>query len=165
MNADVRATSEHTGAQLRRVAQTIETFLNATTLNDVHTPEDDASQHFARGFLSDMRHLLVMTERIEEKIGALLRRPTFSKEHAERLLYDVYHHVIGCFFYPRHESYSEEGRYAYTGQDAIRFRKKPSRPIRDLTLALSVIFEPLRERLSYYEHEYVHEKRMQGERV
>jgi hypothetical protein len=80
-------------------------------------------------------------------------------------LYDTYHNAINAFFYPKHECYSEDGRYAYTGQDAIRFRKKPTRAARDITLELSKTFEQLREELAYYETDYVTQKRLQGERV
>ncbi|MNL65397.1 hypothetical protein D3C87_1897260 [compost metagenome] len=67
------------------------------------------------------------------------------------------------FFYPKNESYSEDGRYAYTGQDAIRFRKKPVRPARDIILDITKVYEELRDDLSYYENDYLTEKRMQNQ--
>ncbi|CAH1204413.1 hypothetical protein PAECIP111891_02502 [Paenibacillus allorhizoplanae] len=81
------------------------------------------------------------------------------------MLYEVYHTCVNTFFYPKNECYSEDGRYAYTGQDAIRFRKKPSREVRDLTIELSKVFEELREDLAYYETDYITQRRMQGEKV
>jgi hypothetical protein len=154
-----------THRQFEYVISTIEPFLNATTLSALNPDANEEMEQFYRGYLSDIRQLLVLTERINEKLSALLRRPTFHAEQGERLLYDAYHHSINSFFYPKYECYSEEGRYAYTGQDAIRFRKKPHRTIRDLTLSLATIFEELREELAHYETDYMNQKRLTGERV
>lgn len=162
---NVQVLCETTKDKLKQVIGTIEPFLNGVTLQSLNPENDDFMDEFYRGFLSDMRHLLVFSDVSYEKLGVALRRPNFHLEYAERVLYDVYHSSVNSFFYPRHECYSEDGRYAYTGQDAIRFRKKPSREVRDLTLALSKIFEELREELAYYETDYITQRRMQGEKV
>ncbi len=119
-------------------------------------------EEFYKGYLSDTRHLLVFSEVAYEKLGVALRRPNFNVEYSEKVLYEVYHSSVNSFFYPKNECYSEDGRYAYTGQDAIRFRKKPVREVRDLTIELSKIFETLREDLSYYETDYITQKKDAG---
>jgi hypothetical protein len=101
----------------------------------------------------------------DEKLGIALRRPSFNEDSAERILYDIYHRCVNSFFYPKNESYSEDGRYAYKGEDLIRFRKKPVKEARNIILSLWKIFEELREDLAYYENDYVNEKRIRGERV
>jgi hypothetical protein len=166
MASDVKRISETTKANLKEAVSKMEHFLNHHSLPQLDmSEEDDASEEFYRGFLSDLRHLLVFSEVAYEKLGISLRRPNFSADHAEKVLYEVYHNCVNNFFYPKNECYSEDGRYAYTGQDAIRFRKKPSREVRDITLQLSKIFEELREDLAYYETDYITQRRMQGERV
>lgn len=164
-NVQVKSLCETARVSLRQAAATLEQFLNANTLDGLSEGTDDDSKAFNRDFISDMRHLLVFCEVHDEKLGIVLRRPNFAAEQAGKVLYDVYHQCINRFYFPKNECYSEDGRYAYTGQDAIRFRKKPSRTVRDITLDMSRLFEPLREQLAYYENDYMNDLRMQGERV
>ncbi|MFH5182789.1 YpuI family protein [Paenibacillus sp. TAB 01] len=162
---NVKNVCETTKSKLSEAIAKMEKFLNEYSLQQLNTEMDAAMEDFYKGYLSDTRHLLVFSEVAYEKLGVSLRRPTFNVEYAEKVLYEVYHGCVNNFFYPKNECYSEDGRYAYTGQDAIRFRKKPTRAVRDLTIELSKIFEALREELSYYETDYITQKRMQGERV
>jgi hypothetical protein len=162
---NVKNVCESTKASLKDAIDKLEQFLNHQTIDSLNTEQDPAMEEFYKGFLTDMRHLLVFCEVDYEKLGVALRRPNFNTEYAERVLYDTYHNGVNNFFYPKNECYSEDGRYAYTGQDAIRFRKKPCRSVRDLTIELSKIFEVLREDLTYYETDYITQRRMQGEKV
>ncbi|WP_028549244.1 YpuI family protein [Paenibacillus sp. UNC451MF] len=161
----VKNLCETTKSKLSDAISKMETFLNEHSLQQLNSEMDSSMEEFYKGYLSDTRHLLVFSEVAYEKLGVSLRRPTFNVEYAEKVLYEVYHGSVNNFFYPKNECYSEDGRYAYTGQDAIRFRKKPTRAVRDLTIELSKIFETLREDLAYYETDYITQKRMQGERV
>ncbi len=161
----VKTLCETTRAKLSEAIAKMEQFLNGHSLQQLNTDNDEAMEEFYKGYLSDTRHLLVFTEVAYEKLGVALRRPNFNVDYAEKVLYDVYHSCVNSFFYPKNECYSEDGRYAYTGQDAIRFRKKPVRAVRDLTIGMSKIFETLREDLAYYETDYITQKRMQGEKV
>jgi hypothetical protein len=162
---NVKNLCETTRANLKEAISKMELFLNHHSLSQLNVENDAAMEEFYKGFLSDTRHLLVFCEVAYEKLGVSLRRPNFNVEYSEKVLYEVYHNCVNNFFYPKNECYSEDGRYAYTGQDAIRFRKKPCRAVRDLTIELSKIFEALREDLYYYETDYITQKRMQGERV
>jgi enamine deaminase RidA (YjgF/YER057c/UK114 family) len=162
---NVKALCEATLSRLKDAVTHLESFLNHHSLEILNPERDAAMEEFYKDFLSDMRHLLVFSELACEKLGICLRRRAFNVEFAEKVLYDVYHNCINGFFYPKNECYSEDGRYAYTGQDAIRFRKKPIRAVRDITIGLSKLFEELREDLAYYETDYVTQKRMQGENI
>lgn len=162
---NVKNLCESTRSQLTSAIAKMEQFLNDHSLQQLNPEGDAAMVDFYKGYLTDTRHLLVFSEVAYEKLGVALRRPNFNMEYAEKVLYEVYHSCVNSFFYPKNECYSEDGRYAYTGQDAIRFRKKPSRAVRDLTIELSKTFEALREELAYYETDYITQKRMQGERV
>ena len=164
-SANVKSLSESTRSKLKEAVSLIEPFLNQHALPQLAAADaNDEEQTFYRGLLSDMRHLLVYSEVAYEKLGVTLRRPTLDEEYAERLLYEAYHHCVNAFFYPKNEGYSEDGRYAYTGQDAIRFRQKPVRVARDIVLSVSKIFEELRDDLAYYENDYMTQRRMQGQK-
>mgnify|MGYP001485579334 FL=1 len=159
---NLKALAESSREKLKTAIDPIEQFLNnqsLATLADSGQPDVVA---FYAGLLSDLRHLLVFSEVAYEKLGAVLRRPNFDNELAERALYEVYHNGVNSFFYPKNECYSEDGRYAYTGQDAIRFRVKPVRAARDVVLGISRIYEELRDDLAYYESDYLTHRRLQS---
>jgi tRNA(Ile)-lysidine synthase TilS/MesJ len=164
-SANVKSLTETTRTKLKDAVSQLEPFLNNHALVQL-TGEDNGeeAQTFYQGLLSDLRHLLVFSEVSVEKLGVLLRRPNFDTEYAERVLYEVYHHCVSAFFYPKNECYSEDGRYAYTGQDAIRFRYKPIRTAREIVLSVSKIYEELRDELAYYENDYMTQRRMQGQK-
>ena len=165
MANNIKALCESTHTKLKDAARALEEFLNNYTLPQLNPNQDEVMAEFYRGYLADLRHLSVMCDLVYEKIGMQLRRPQFAEDAAEKGLYEAYHQCVNGFFYPKHECYSEDGRYAYTGQDAIRFRKMPGKELRDLTIGLSKVFESLREELAYYESDYVTQRRMQGERI
>lgn len=161
--ANVHKLCESTRDKLKDVIDKMEIFLNEHALPQLVTEDDEETVQFYQGFLSDVRHLLVFSEMSYEKLGVALRRATFDESFAQKALYNVYHYGVNNFFYPKNESYSEDGRYAYTGQDAIRFRKKPVRPARDIILEITKTYEELRDDLTYYENDYLTEKRMQNQ--
>jgi hypothetical protein len=160
---NIKGLAESSREKLKVAIEQIEQFLNHNALEQLVQDEDGNSISFYSGLLSDLRHLLVFSEVAYEKLGALLRRPNFDNELAERALYDVYHNGVNAFFYPKNECYSEDGRYAYTGQDAIRFRAKPVRSARDVVLNISRVYEELRDDLSYYESDYLTQRRMHSQ--
>lgn len=161
--ANIKALAESSRDKLKAAIDPIEHFLNHNALEQLVQDDNADSLTFYSGLLSDLRHLLVFSEVAYEKLGAVLRRPNFDNDLAERALYDVYHNGVNSFFYPKNECYSEDGRYAYTGQDAIRFRVKPVRSARDVILSISRIYEELRDDLSYYESDYLTLRRMQSQ--
>lgn len=161
--ANVQKLCESTREKLKFAIEKLESFLNHHALPQLAAEADEEMTHFYGGFLSDLRHLLVFSEMSYEKLGVALRRATFDEPFAQKALYNAYHYGVNNFFYPKNESYSEDGRYAYTGQDAIRFRKKPVRPARDIVLEITKTYEELRDDLAYYESDYLTERRMQNQ--
>ncbi|MFC5467125.1 YpuI family protein [Cohnella suwonensis] len=160
---NIKALAESSRDKLKTAIEPIERFLNYHSLEQLAQEDNAESVSFYAGLLSDLRHLLVFSEVAYEKLGAVLRRPNLDVELAERALYDVYHNGVNSFFYPKNECYSEDGRYAYTGQDAIRFRVKPVRAARDVILGISRVYEELRDDLSYYESDYLTQRRMHSQ--
>ncbi|NIK77415.1 hypothetical protein FHS15_002551 [Paenibacillus castaneae] len=164
-SANVKTLTETTQTKLKDAVNQIEPFLNNYSVVQLTSNDNgEDAQTFYKGFLSDLRHLLVFSEVSVEKLGVLLRRPNFDTDYAERVLYEVYHQCVSAFFYPKNECYSEDGRYAYTGQDAIRFRYKPIREAREIILSISKNYEELRDELAYYENDYMTQRRMQGQK-
>lgn len=160
MPANIKELAASSRDKLKTAIQELEQFLNENALPQLALDQSEDNEHFYRGLLSDLRHLLVFSEVSYEKLGALLRRPNLDVDQTERTLYEVYHHCVNAFFYPKNECYSEDGRYAYTGQDAIRFRMKPIRSARDVILRISKCYEELRDELAYYESDYLIQRRM-----
>ncbi|CAM4263825.1 MULTISPECIES: YpuI family protein [Paenibacillus] len=164
-SANVKPLTESTHAKLKQAIGQLESFLNENALPQLVSEGDgEDTVRFYKGLLSDLRHLLVFSEVSYEKLGVALRRPNFDIDFAEKALYETYHNSVNAYFYPKNEGYSEDGRYAYTGQDAIRFRAKPVRAARDIVLGVSKIYEDLREELAYYESEYMTQRRMQSQK-
>jgi len=164
-STDVKSLSEATRVKLKEAIDILESFLNSHSLELLVSEEKkEEEEQFYRGFLSDLRHLLVFSEVSYEKLGVLLRRPNFDHDFAERALYEVYHNCVNAFFYPKNECYSEDGRYAYTGQDAIRFRYKPKREARNIIMNITKFYEELRDDLAYYESDYMTQRRMMGKK-
>ncbi|WP_270172251.1 YpuI family protein [Paenibacillus sp. SYP-B4298] len=161
-STNVKQLCEETRGKLKQSVSQLEEFLNQHSLSDLNSGQQEMenSESFYKGLLSDLRHLLVFSEVSYEKLGVALRRPNFDQEFAERALYEVYHQCVNAYFYPKNEGYSEDGRYAYTGQEAIRFLQKPVQPVRDIVLGVSKVYEELRDDLSYYESDYMTQQRM-----
>lgn len=154
---------EDTYHRLKKVSMELERYLNQVTLTSLIQQSGDPEDYEAyyRNYLSDLRHLLVYSENAYEKVAVCLRRARFNEEFAEEALFQVYHSCVNNFYYPKGEVYDEDGRYSYTGQDAILFRKEVAPALRNLTLSLSKVFEQLRDDLQYYETDYITKKRMQ----
>lgn len=163
---NVKEICETTKNHLKQVCGQLEVFLNTHSVKDLSSTkglENDIA--YNEQFLSDLRHLIVSCEQATENLGVCLRRATFNVEFAEKILYDVMHSCVYNFFYPRNEVYSEDGRNAYTGKDAINFRQEPAEDLKKLILSLSKTFEFLREELHYYETDYVTQRRLQGDQI
>ncbi|WP_025719231.1 YpuI family protein [Paenibacillus sp. 1-18] len=162
---NVQKLCESAQEKLKTVVKRVETFLNEHALPELAVDGNEESVLFYKGFLSDLRYILVFSEVSYEKLGVALRRANFDVDFAEKALYNVYHDCVNSFFYPKNESYAEDGRYAYTGQDAIRFRKTPVPSAREVIMDITKNFEELRDDLTYYESDYLTQRRMQTRRT
>lgn len=162
--SNVQKLCESTRDKLKEAIVRIEDFLNEYSLPQLAESQEEEEVAYYKGFLSDLRHLLVFSETSSEKIGVLLRRANFDVDSAEDTLYKVYHNVINSFFYPQNECYAEDGRYAYTGQEAIRFRRHIAAPARKVILDVTKAYEELRDDLDYYESDYLSQRRMSAPR-
>lgn len=162
---NVQKLCESSQEKLKTAIARLELFLNENALPQLTVNQDEETIHYYKGFLSDLRHLLVYSEVSYEKLGVVLRRANFDVDFAEKALYNVYHDCVNSFFYPKNETYAEDGRYAYTGQDAIRFRKKPLEEVRAVVMDVTKVYEELRDDLSYYESDYLTQRRMQTRRA
>jgi hypothetical protein len=143
--------------QLKQACEELDRFLNHTSVLDLlREAEEDKEglEDYLCEFLRDMRLLSVLCEAAREKASLVLRRGRFREDWAEKVLSEIMHSCVYAFYFPKNEVYEEDGRYSYTGQEAIKFRMAPPKPLRKLVLSLSRIFETLREELDYYETDY-----------
>lgn len=158
----VRQQCELAQGHVAQAADKLEHFLNRHSLAQLTGEQpDEETLVFYKGLLADFRYLLVFSEVGYEQLGVALRRVNFEQPFAAKALYELYHHCVHAFFNPKHEAYTEDGRYAYTGREAIRFRMTPEPGVKRLIQELSRLFDELREELSYYDSDYMSERRMQ----
>lgn len=150
---------------LKKVQAPLEDFLNFYALPQLITSESEEEMVRTKAILSELRHLLVYCEATAEKLGIINRSKKFNKDFAEHVLYETVHLCINKFYYPTHELYEEDGRYSYTGTDAIKFSYPTQEEMKKLIISLSKDFEMLRDELYYYETDYVTQKRLQGEPI
>jgi predicted mannosyl-3-phosphoglycerate phosphatase (HAD superfamily) len=136
---------------LKKIKEELKDFLNYQSIKDLGSLDEENIKYY-EGFLFDLRHLSVFSEMYYEKVSNILRRPSFNEEQAKKCFYETYQNCINSFFYPKYESYSEDGRYAYTGQDSIRFRRDAKKEFKKIVISLSKTFEKIREDLHYFEN-------------
>lgn len=86
---DVKNNCETARTKLKEAIAKLELFLNQHALSQLNTENDPAMDEFYRGYLQDMRQLLVFGEVAYEKLGVSLRCPNFNVEYSERVLYEV----------------------------------------------------------------------------
>lgn len=159
---NLKESCQTTHKLLKQISAQLEEYLNRVTLTSLvqSTGETKDTKEYYKGYLQDLRHLLVNCENAYEKLGISLRRAQFNDKYAEEALYQTFHRCVNLFFYPNNESYEEDGRHSYTGRDAIIFKKEINPELKELILSLSKVFEELREDLLYYETDYMTTKVM-----
>jgi hypothetical protein len=131
----------------------LETFLNETTLSKLSHGQE-ADEEYYRSVLSSLRKLTVYCEEGLDACKVILQAEVFSKPAAEKTLYRIYYQCIEEFFSPKSDAWYEDSRSAYTGKNAIKFRKIVSSELSDLLLSLESGFQRIREELEYYETDY-----------
>ncbi|WP_124728060.1 DUF3907 family protein [Staphylospora marina] len=149
--------------RLKQVCGELDHFLNHVSVPELLREAEDAGEetkNYLCEFLRDLRLLSVLCEASREKASLVLRRSRFREDWAEKVLSEIMHSCVYAFYFPKNEVYEEDGRYSYTGQEAIKFRRTPPTKLRDLVLSLSRTFECLREELDYYETDYQTRVRM-----
>lgn len=131
----------------------LETFLNETTLTKLEEGQK-ADEDYYKSILSSLRKLTVYCEEGLDACKVILQAEIFSKPAAEKTLYRIYYQCIEEFFSPKSDAWYEDSRAAYTGKNAIKFRKPVSSEIGMLLLSLESGFQRMREELEYYETDY-----------
>lgn len=98
---NVQKLCESAQERLKTAVKRVETFLNEHALPQLAADGNEESVLFYKGFLSDLRHVLVFSEVSYEKLGVALRRANFDVDFAEKALYNVYHDCVNSFFIPK----------------------------------------------------------------
>ncbi len=144
-----------TRKKLKTMQEPLENFLNEHNLSSMLLTNEEAEILYLKDLFSDLRHLLVNIEEIDEKLTKILRNKSFQTNTCEQTLYEITQQVVNQFFNPPHDGYEEDGRHSYTNRDAIRFRQTVKQNLQQLIISLSKVCETLREDLAYYESDYL----------
>ncbi|RDI41284.1 DUF3907 family protein [Falsibacillus pallidus] len=152
-NSIVQTQTEEVKRFLEKTIGVITGFLNETKLSElIH--EEGIERDYSEGLLSVLRRILVSCEDGKDACSLALKCEPFNKMAAEKALYSIYHLCIEEFFSPKNDSWYEDPRSAYTGRQAIKFRKSAPQKVQELISTLELDFQRFREELDYYETDY-----------
>ncbi|AXP48828.1 YpuI family protein [Bacillus subtilis] len=146
----VRAQTQKTGEFLSMVVNTVNDYLNQTTLESLQA-ELPIEKGYCCDVLSTLRRMAVFCEGGAEACRRLLMQEPFQEARAEKTLYNVYHQCIEEFFMPKKDTWCENSRASYTGVSAIEFYHAVPASLEQLLLPLSATFLKMREELAHYE--------------
>lgn len=146
----VRAQTQKTGEFLSMVVNTVNDYLNQTTLESLQA-ELPIEKGYCCDVLSTLRRMAVFCEGGAEACRRLLMQEPFQEARAEKTLYNVYHQCIEEFFMPKKDTWCENSRASYTGVSAIEFYHAVPASLEQLLLPLSAAFLKMREELAHYE--------------
>lgn len=152
-NTIVKTQIEEVSEFLAGTVLNLESFLNENTLSKLEGGQQ-ADNGYYRTILSSLRKLTVYCEEGLDACKVILQAELFSKPAAEKTLYRIYYQCIEEFFSPKSDAWYEDSRSAYTGKNAIKFRKPVASEIKELLLSLESGFQRMREELEYYETDY-----------
>lgn len=138
---------------LKGTIQTIEGFLNETTISQLN-PETEENHNYTKLIVSSLRKLLVYSEESIETCALILQSEPFQKAAAEKTLYRIYHQCIEEFFSPKNDAWYEDSRSAYTGKNSIKYYQPVSETIQNLIKGIEGDFQRIREELEFYETDY-----------
>lgn len=96
----VRAQTQKTGEFLSMVVNTVNDYLNQTTLESLQA-ELPIEKGYCCDVLSTLRRMAVFCEGGAEACRRLLMQEPFQEARAEKTLYNVYHQCIEEFFMPK----------------------------------------------------------------
>lgn len=136
------------------VTKEFSAYLETRTLNDLLAENENCREEIVREYISSLRRLLVFGEEALDACELVLNNAEFHKGAAEKVLYGVYHQIIGEFFAPKKDIWYEDSRSAYTGKNCIKFRGEVPASLQELFSSVEGKFQHAREELEYYETDY-----------
>lgn len=152
-NTIVKSQLEDVKGFLSKTVVILEDFLNEVTMTSLKSEKQGDEQYY-KLIMSNLRKLLVYCEEGLDACSVILQADTFPKAAAEKTLYRIFHQCIEEFFAPKSDVWFEDSRAAYTGKNAIKFRKDAPESVVVLIKSLEADFQQVREELEYYETDY-----------
>lgn len=139
-----------------------EEYLNNNTIKKLlkQKPGDRA---YYEGLFSNLRRLLVYCEEGLDACRHVLQNDPFLKDHAERIIYKIFHKCIVEYYSPRYNLWFEDLRITYPEGSAIRFRQEPPHCFTILLRKVEGDFHSMREDLTEFENEYRHRRLLSKE--
>ncbi|TMU86703.1 DUF3907 family protein [Bacillus sp. BHET2] len=130
-----------------------EGYLNGITIKTL-LMEKRGDRAYYEGLLSNLRRLLVYCEEGMDACQRIIQNEPFERNHAERILYKIYHKCIVEYYSPRYKLWFEDGRITYPEGSTIRFRQEPPDCFAGLLRNVEGEFHTLREALFEFESEF-----------
>jgi hypothetical protein len=140
-------------AFLSKVINTVEDFLNETSLSQLKLDHEE-ERSYTKVIFAHLRKLVVYSEEGLDACSIILQSEPFQKAAAEKTLYKIYHQCIEEFFAPKNDAWYEDSRSAYTGRNSIKFYRNVPESVEQLIKSLEGDFQRIREELEYYETDY-----------
>lgn len=153
-NMVVKSQIELVEQKLASSVKALNQYLNHATILSLKEEIQGEESDYAL-LLSNLRRLAVFCEEGLDACRVIFGTEPFRKAAAERTLYRVYHQCIEEFYNPKHDLWYEDSRSAYTGRNAIKYRKAVPGSIEKLLSSMESDFQLMREELQFYETDYV----------
>lgn len=153
-NMVVKSQIELVEQKLVSVVKELNQYLNHITILSLKEEIQGEESDYAL-LLSNLRRLAVFCEEGLDACRVISGTEPFRKAAAERTLYRIYHQCIEEFYNPKHDLWYEDSRSAYTGRNAIKYRKAAPKSIEKLISSMESDFQLMREELQFYETDYV----------
>ncbi|WP_078413644.1 DUF3907 family protein [Priestia abyssalis] len=153
-NMVVKSQIELVEQKLASSVKELNQYLNHVTILSLKEEIQGEESDYAL-LLSNLRRLAVFCEEGLDACRVISGTEPFRKAAAERTLYRIYHQCIEEFYNPKHDLWYEDSRSAYTGRNAIKYRKAAPQSIEKLISSMESDFQLMREELQFYETDYV----------
>ncbi|MDQ0244297.1 hypothetical protein J2S09_001863 [Bacillus fengqiuensis] len=153
-NMVVKSQIELVEQKLASSVKELNQYLNHVTILSLKEEIQGEESDYAL-LLSNLRRLAVFCEEGLDACRVISGTEPFRKAAAERTLYRIYHQCIEEFYNPKHDLWYEDSRSAYTGRNAIKYRKAAPPSIERLISSMESDFQLMREELQFYETDYV----------
>ncbi|MFD2925855.1 DUF3907 family protein [Halobacillus naozhouensis] len=137
---------------LREVVFKVDDYLDTHSLHEFEHEHGHYDEDYYRQLLKSLRRLNVLCDEAKDKVAVLLKGKTFQTSAAERTLYGIYHQCIGEFYSPKGDTWFEDSRASYTGNNSITFQFAPPASLVELFASLGHVFQDIREELDCYEN-------------
>jgi hypothetical protein len=129
-------------------------YLDGHHLEGLLREDGSKNQLYYKDLLKALRRLEVICDEALDAVKKNIRTDCMQEHLAKKTLRGIYHRCVLEFYFPKNDSWYENSRASYNGDDSIHFRNDPPASIKDLINQLDQSFQSVREQLVYYDNEH-----------